>query len=89
MSLCPFCKSELNPGATACHCCGAYKTIKLNTWGRPPFFLMVFLVIPVALTFQKSYYRITSEDMLFSAVCIGLIILIFKMGGKSTWIRRG
>ncbi|MGZ4953549.1 MAG: hypothetical protein ACXV8Q_00435, partial [Methylobacter sp.] len=59
-----------------------------NTWGRLPLFIICFLLFPVFMTFQGRH-RITSEDLLLDAVCIGLVILIFKMGGKSTWIKRG
>jgi hypothetical protein len=85
---CPFCKTEVNQGATVCHRCGAFKGIAFNTWGQLPIFVIMFLSLPITLSFSNGSRSMDGETLLMDGICFGLIILIFKLGSKSTWLRR-
>ena len=50
--LCPHCKSELNPGATTCHMCGAYKVYLKGSVLAPMIFLGIF-VVTIAILFDS------------------------------------
>lgn len=83
---CGFCKSKVRPDATVCAHCGAHKGIIMEYWGGWfKFGVFMLLLFPVL-----GWERMTksAEDFFFVLVPICLILLLFKLGSKSVWLRR-
>lgn len=101
--LCPFCKNEVNVGATVCGC-GAEEKNEVHGWVDPlkrivlgPAFIICFLWLVFAL--QSAYTKsighgsLSFEDAngwLAIAVFIGLIVLWRRLPsktGRKVWVR--
>lgn len=83
---CGFCKSEVRPDASVCAHCGAHKGIIMETWGCLFQFGVFFLVLFPVLGWERMTK--STEDFFFVVAPIFLILLLFKLGSKSVWLRR-
>jgi hypothetical protein len=88
---CPHCKSDLNPGATTCHSCGATESMELGPLGRV---LMVFAYLWACglLFFGCGALARPNgslvEMILLWAVGIGPAVFLNRFLRKPTWLKR-
>jgi len=86
VSLCPLCKSNLNPGATACGSCGATEIDGWDAMGaskRMPYMLLALGILfgPITFLFSQTY------GLLIMAVCFGGFLLIrSSQKKKRVWV---
>lgn len=65
---CAFCKSEVPSGASVCRYCRAYKGSIMETWGRLPFFGLMFFGFPIVLSFAAKA-KMTMDLFLLDGGC--------------------
>lgn len=85
---CAFCKSEVQPGATVCAHCGAYKGSLGETWSWLSMVGMVLLFPAILFGATSGFRGMKTEDFLLVTIPIVLLVLLCLLAAKRTWLRR-
>lgn len=91
MSLCPFCRNEINPGATACGHCGAYVAVTSGPrklLGLIGSIVFGFILVGLILVYKDKGVE---EGTVGSFTVIGLLelvslIMLFKKS-RPVWLK--
>jgi hypothetical protein len=89
--VCPFCRNELQPGATACGRCQAYVH---RGWAFPLLVAFIMIIATFAAPFAVFFFLIQRGDDLIFAFFAGIVAFIAVPAAinvlaprRSTWVR--
>ena len=89
---CPFCRTEINAGATVCAACGAFKDRRMGCLGGAFLFLAVMSSLgALGAMLVRATGQVGNEGLVVASVYgLGAIIcwLVFARRYRVNWFRR-
>jgi len=86
LGVCPYCKTALNSGATACTGCGAFETTawaELGMWKGS--LLILCFVIPLIAAFGVVFFSPLAALIIFVAGPVGYFYMRRRSKRKIVW----